>query len=231
MSTGNFAGACPRTPDEIKSLPNCPEVEEAALKRQITDVLHFTTMSGVTGILAKKTVKSRKRLPDDKYLEFVYRPNVETRKDPEWLDYVNLSITDINDSMFEASARWHEDKNNPWVVLSFKPEILGHAGVVFTTTNNIYPACIRAEGLLGFKQMFADPVYGRYDTKHNRTGKPDNCPTDRQAEVLYPGELSCDYLQRIDVQVEESVDSIRGILAALGFPQEIPVFHAPEVFK
>ena len=231
MPTDKPAPARPRTPVEIARMPQRPDVVEAAGKRQITDVVHFTTMRGVTGILAKKMLKSRKRLPCDKYLEHVYSPNAETRKDEKWLDYVNLSITRINDNMFGASERWHVTENNPWAVLSFKPEILGHAGVVFTTTNNIYPACRRAEGLCGFEQMFADSVLGRHNKMYNRVGKPANWPTDRQAEVLYPGELSCDYLQRIDVQLGESVDAIYGILGGLDLPAEIQVRHAPEVFR
>ena len=76
-------------------------------------------------MLASGAVKSRLSLPKERYLEHVYRPNADTRKDPSWLDYVNLSIERINDSMFEASARWHIADNNPWVVLAFDVEILG----------------------------------------------------------------------------------------------------------
>ncbi len=230
MPMDNPTPARPRTPEEIARLPQCPDVVEAAIERQITNIVHFTTMKGVTGILAKNMVRSRERLPHDEYLEHVYSPNVNTRKDEKWLDYVNLSITRINDNMFGASERWHIDEYNPWAVLSFKPEILGHPGVVFTTTNNIYPACRRAEGLCGFEQLFADFVLGRHNTRHNRDSKPANWPTDRQAEVLYPGELSCDYLQRIDVQLGESVDAVCGILGGLGLLGRIEVRHAPEVF-
>ena len=231
MPTDNSTPARPRTPKEIARLPQCPDVVEAARERQITDVVHFTTMKGVTGILAKNMVRSRKRLPCDEYLEYVYSPNVDVRKDEKWLDYVNLSITRINDSMFGASEQWHVTEDNPWAALSFKPEILGHPGVVFTTTNNIYPACRRAEDLRGFEQLFADFVLGRYNIKHDRVDKPANWPTDRQAEVLYPGELSCDYLQRIDVQLGESVDAVYGILGGLGLLETIQVRHEPEVFR
>ena len=101
--------------------------------------------------------------------------------------------------------------------------------MVFTTTNNIYPACKRAEGLAGFSRLFADSVRGRYDVLHDRRGKKPAWPTDRQAEVLYPGELSCTWLQRIDVQQEETEDSIHGMLGALGL--SVPVRHAPEIFE
>ena len=229
MSTKKLIEARPRLPDELARLPQRPEVVAAAEERGASEVVHFTTTRGAVGVLAARAVQSRARLPEDKYLEHVYRPNAGIRKDEAWLDYVNLSISRINDWMFDASRRWHVADGNPWVVFSFASEILGHAGVVFATTNNIYPACRRAEGLAGFSRLFANSVVGRYGVQHDRKGKKPAWPTDRQAEVLYPGKLSCEYLQRIDVQQEETVDSIHGMLGGLGL--DVPVRHAPEVFE
>ena len=221
--------ARPRTADEIKHLPECPTIAVAARRRGISQVVHFTTVCGAVGILAANAVKSRARLSEDQYLEYVYRPNAQFRKDEAWLDYVNLSIERINDWMFQTSQKWHPAIDNPWVVLSFHPRILAHPGVVFATTNNIYPSCDRAEGLIGFCCLFADTICGRYCEQHNRTGKLAAWPTDRQAEVLYPGELSCDHLQRIDVQREESLETIDGILGAFG--TTVQACHTPEVFE
>ena len=224
-----YVEAQPRTAEEIAGLPRCPEVVDAAVCRGVSQVVHFTTIRGALGVLASGAVKCRERLPKDDYLEHVYKPNAVVRKDPRWLDYVNLSIERINEWMFKSSVRWHSEQNNPWVVLSFHPRMLGDPGVVFTTTNNIYPSCRRTEGLNGFRHMFAEETIGRYGAVHNRANKPAAWPTDRQAEVLYPGELSCDHLKRIDVQREESLDTIRGILEIV--PIDVPVRHAPEVFK
>ena len=229
MSERTYVEAQPRTADEVANLPCCSTIADAAGRRGISQVVHFTTVRGAVGILASQTVKSRKRLPEEEYLEYVYRPNARIRKDVPWLDYVNLSIERINDWMFDASERWHARSGNPWILLSFHPRILAHPGVVFTTTNNIYPSCKRAEGLSGFCRMFADPVYGWYNTRHTRVDKLDAWPTDRQAEVLYPGELSCDHLQRIYVQLEESLDTIHGVLGGLNV--NVPVSLAPEVFE
>ena len=229
MSTEKAIEARPRTHAEVATLRECPAVVAAAEERGIREVVHFTTTSGAVGVLAAGAVKSRARLPADKYLEHVYQPNAEIRKDQAWLGYVNLSISRINDWMFGASTAWHAADGNPWVVLSFSPRILGHRGVVFTTTNNIYPACKRAEGLAGFSRLFSDSVRGRYGELHDRRGKEPAWPTDRQAEVLYPGELSCTWLQRIDVQREETEDDIHGMLGALGL--SVPVRHAPEIFE
>ena len=228
MQTPGPIEAGPRTADQVARLPPRPDVVAAAGRRGVKDVLHFTTVSGAIGAFAAGAVKNRNQLRDDQYLEHVYRPNAPFRKDKEWLDYVNLSIARINDWMFENSERWHVVEDNPWVMLSFDPVILGHRGVVFATTNNIYPACRRAEGRDGFERLFAESVGGRYNQRHDRIGKQADWPTDRQAEVLYPGQVSCKYLQRVDVQWDETVDKIYGILAVLNL--DVPVYHTPEVF-
>ena len=229
MASDGPMNTCPRTPKEVAALPRCPEVADAAARRGISDIVHFTTTRGALGVLASGALKSRKRLSKDQHLEHVYRPNARLRKDTPWLDYVNLSISRINDWMFDTSVKWHADEQNPWVVLAFDPALLGAPGVVFTTTNNIYPACRRAEGLEGFNGLFADSVRGRYSWLHDRTGKQANWPTDRQAEVLYPGELPRTYLHRIDVQLGETEETIHGMLAGLDL--DVPVRHAPEVFE
>jgi hypothetical protein len=222
--------AQPRSRDEIARLPAHPEVVTAARARGITEVVHFSTVQGAVGVLAGGALKSRRRLSSDKYLEYVYRPNAKIRsRDASWLDYVNLSISRINDWMFDTSERWHVPDRVSWVLLSFEPEVLGHPGVVFATTNNIYPRCERAEGLDGFNAMFGDVVLGRHDARHTRTGLPPHATTDRQAEVLYPGELAVRHLQRIDVQLDEAVDDIEGALGGLGL--RLAVRHAPEVFR
>ena len=230
MSVSKCAQAHPRTAEEIKSLPDCPDVALAAERRGITQVVHFTTVSGAVGIIASNAVKSRERLPSDNYLEHIYKPNAPYRKDERWLDYVNLSIERINDWMFQYSVRRRAEGNTPsWVVCSFHPRILSHRGVVFTTTNNIYPACERAEGLAGFCRIFAEMVEGRYGRRHDRINKPSAWPTDRQAEVLYPSELSLAHLQRIDVQQEQSLEHLDGALPE--FDIDVPIRHAPEVFE
>ena len=78
-------------------------------------------------------------------------------------------------------------------------------------------------------RMFDNTVSGRYNSLHTRADKEDAWPTDRQAEVLYPGLLSCSCLRRIDVQLAETEDSIAGVLGGLDL--DVPVYHAPEVFE
>ena len=192
-------------------------IEEIIRTKGITCVLHFTTTSGLLGILATWAVKSRARLPKDKYLEFIYQPNCEIRYDPDWLDYVSLSIQEINGIFFDICAnRWHTDKE--WCVLSFTPEILTHKGVVFASTNNSYLGVRRGTGASGLIALYADEMgqCHRWDNSFVRPpGRASNLPTCPQAEVLYPGELSLDFLQKIYLSADEQTDVLAGQIAVL----------------
>ena len=106
--------------------------------------------------------------------------------------------------------------------------ILTYPGVVFATTNNIYPACRHSEGLEEFQALFADRLEGRYGRLYGRQGKPSRWPTDWQAEVLYPHELPCEHLRQIYTQLGETEDSVRGVLGGLDL--SVKVSHEPEVF-
>ncbi len=204
-------------------------IEEIIEKRSISGILHFTTHLGLVGILDSKFVKSRQRLPKDKRLEFILKPNASMRKDIAWLDYVNLSVSRINTAFFDISSeRWHPEVW--WCILSFDPNILTHEGVYFTSTNNIYPSVIRGQGAKGLEEMFAQRVIARYGSIINRDPTtPDFYPTCIQAEILYPGELSTSYLQRIYVSTGEEQDEVYGQISALHH-RDVPVSIDPRVF-
>ena len=115
------------------------------------------------------------------------------------------------------------------MILNFGPEILGDPGVVFCTTNNIYPAAERRGGVHGFEQLFAPSVAGRYGRLTKRNDKPSNHTTDPQAEVLYPFELPLTHLHEITVGND---DAYEAVIAALShFPIEPRVEINPEAFR
>jgi hypothetical protein len=182
-------------------------IAEVVDRRGIAEVLHFTTNKGLTGILAEGAVLPRKRLPEHKYLEHVYEPNAETRKDLRWLDYVNLSISRINTEYFGHSARWHAHQDLWWCALAFDPAILSDEGVFFATTNNIYTGCRRAGGVNGLEALFAERVRRWSGNNVERPeGMPEELTTCPQAEVLYPGPLSLDRLLKVYVATGPHAD-------------------------
>lgn len=206
-------------------------VASAAGARGIDEILHYTTSRGVLGVLASKSLKSRQRLPEDDYLVHVWVAACAIRYDTPWLDYVSLSVSDINSALFAiAAGKWHAGQYW-WGVLSFTPEILDHDGVQFATTNNMYPSVERGTGVEGFEALFADRVPGRYGAVSVRSSThPPSRPTDPQAEVLYPGELSSDYLQRIYVPDATSRATVRAQCEAVEHGA-VDVEIKPSVFR
>lgn len=221
--------ALPQTQVEWEGTPPCPEVVAMARDLGVTEVVHFTRVPNAVGVFAS-ALKSRARVHDDRYLEHVYRPNAPDRsRDSLWLEYVNLSISRINDWFFGYSKRWHPEDRAAWVILSFGVELLGDPGVVFATTNNAYPECLRARGLPGFLRLFDEEVVGYGGRRRTRGGLPLHHTTDRHAEVLYPGELPLSYLQGVYAETEDTVDDLAGALYALR--REVRLELRPEAFQ
>lgn len=205
-------------------------INEIIEQREITEVLHFTTHRGLLGALHSRVVKSRKRLPADVDLQYIYLPNANFRKDVDWLDYVNLSVSRINIDFFKACCRWHRAEDLWWCIMSFAPVIMTHEGVYFATTNNMYTGVKRGMGAVALESLFAQRVTRWSGNMAVRSlDSPSHFTTCVQAEVLYPGELSVKYLRRIYVIRAEDLDEVHAQLAMTGF-QAVEVLLDPERF-
>ena len=206
-------------------------IQEIIQNRDIKEILHFTTHLGLVGVLDSRAVKSRAKLKNDQRLEHILRLNTRKVMDSDWIDYVNLSISRINGNLFDISSlQWHLDVW--WCILSFDPIILTHEGVYFVTTNNIYQQHLkRGRGSDALEVMFAPVVKSRYGTQVSRTlNTPAFFTTCSQAEVLYPGELSTEYLTRVYVRNEEDQDDVYGQIRGLCH-QPIEVIVSQEKFN
>lgn len=206
--------------------------------RGITEVLHFTTHRGLVGTLASRALQSRYRLPEDQYLQHILHVNAAVRpeasaffdKSDNWLDYVNLSISEINRRYFEVSERWHAAGDVWWAILSFDAVVMTHENVVFATTNNTYDLCERERGAAGLDALFAQLI-GRKSPSWRvyRTGRTAELPTCEQAEVLYPAAVSTDFLRRVYVREEEYQDQVVGWLEEFGLAR-VEVIWSPLKF-
>lgn len=205
-------------------------VEEVIRVHEISELLHFTTNKGATGILGDGEVLPRSQLPNEKHLVNVYPPNSRVRYDTGHLDYVNLSITRINLRFFAASSNWHRTEDVWWCALAFDPMIATHRGVKFATTNNMYTGCRRDEGGNALEALFAERVH-QYESRyaHRRPDQPSSWPTDRQAELLYPGALSTESLRAIYVVSDAHADVVEVSAEVQGHP-DVPVVVRPGVF-
>lgn len=207
--------------------------------RGISEVLHFTTNRGIIGVLATGALLSRYLLPQEKYLQHVLHVNAASRpesfhdfdKSQNWLDYVNLSISEINRRYFEVSSKWHKDSDIWWGILAFDPVILTHEGVFFATTNNAYePLCIRQAGNSGLIKLFQEFVQRKSGWTVSRRGRAAHLTTCEQAEVLYPQRVSFDFLRAIYVQEGEHHDQARGWVTEFGL-RHVDVIINPAKFQ
>jgi hypothetical protein len=208
-------------------------IEEVIARRQISEVLHFTTNRGLTGILASGRILSRARLGSDKYVEHVYEPNAQVRRDQVWLDYVNLSITRLNWEFFGHSRRWHAHEEIWWCAVAMSPEVLELDGVTFATTNNIYSGCSHAEGADGLEALFADRIVRwRGNVADRPTDFPLNWTTCHQAEVLVPEQVDVDYIRRIYVATERHADIASSQCEILlQASPDLPIVVSPDAFE
>lgn len=215
------------------------EIEE----RGISEVLHFTTNRGATGILHSRFLMARPRLNADQYLKHVLQLNWDNRpeeseffdKSENWINFVNLSISAINRRLFRLSRDRHTASGLWWCILAFGPEIMAHDGVCFANTNNGYDACIRGNGQPGLQALFAPTVQRKANGPYGPWGvsrgfRSVELPTCEQAEVLYPDQLSLEYLRKIYVVEDGHHDMVAGLLADFDY-ENVQVLVEPNKFR
>jgi len=196
------------------------DIGDIITERQIAEIVHFTSNNGLVGCLELGALVSRRQLPAEKHLSYVAAPTAATRaedsdffdKDRDWLDYVNLSISEINKSYFRFAQGWHQNSDRWWVIMSFDPAVLKQDGVFFATTNNIYPFVRRGEGADGLSALFSDSIQRKLGWTAYRGLRASNLATCEQAEVLYPSRISLDYLRKVYVRTDEQHDIVSGWL-------------------
>lgn len=211
------------------------EIEAELTDRGITEVRHFTTNRGLLGTLSAGELVSRRRLGQQELTELIAMNNCQRRWDTEWFDHVSLSLQRINGYLYGISSNkwWAGREDLWWCVLGFDTSILSHPDVVFCTTNNgHYSAVKRGYGVEGLRALFAPEVTvvkNRRAIPLERKAQPDNMTTSPEAEVLYPGAVSTQYLRVIYVPQPHLADSVHGWFTSTLHP-EVAVVYDPEVF-
>lgn len=196
-------------------------IREIIDERKISEIVHFSSNKGLVGCLELGALVSRRQLPVEKHLSYIASPTAAVRvedsaffdKVTDWLDYVNLSISEINSSYFRFAEGWHDGTDRWWVIMSFDPIILEHPGVVFASTNNIYPLVVRSDGADGLNSIFREPIARKPGWNAYRRNRGSRLPTCQQAEVLYPSRLSLDYLRKVYVRTGDQHDIVCGYLS------------------
>jgi hypothetical protein len=207
-------------------------VSEIIESKGISEIVHFTTNHGCLGALYTSSIKSRHRLNDDELVQYLFKPNIDIRKDPQYIDFVSLSIERINSRFYGiASNSWHRNADIFWVVLALDPVIATHEGVIFSNTNNIYTGVARGPGAEGLEALYAEQVVQWPASRVNRSARLSaSWPTCEQAEVLYPGEISTEYLKKIYVRSEGEKSEVLGFMKAT-LHDDVEVVVNPIMFE
>ena len=193
--------------------PDAAAIQAFVKERGITRLVHFTPFCNLLGVYemgalwAKQKIETVAQSKSDFFLLDYIRWNDGLRLDGR-RDCINLSIQRINQYLF-TSFKKKFTECDIWCILEISPEILAAEGVSFTVGNaasSYVRNCGTGIGIDALKAMFTDSVvvgnmYGRRVS--TRMGVPNNCPTDRQAEVMFPDEINVKYIQGIVVESEE----------------------------
>lgn len=193
-------------------------IPEFISKCGIEEVVHFTTHAGILGILDTRSLLPNAELKKEKRLEFILKLNNEQRKDPKFAVYNSMSITEPNRKFFEFSRNRHGKTGELWwCVLAFSPAIMEYPGVLFCSGNNTWPNTRREQGVNGLAGMFADPVPSTYDRWQARPpSRAPNVPTSLEAEFLYPGRISLEFLLRVYFECQDNADEFVAYARTLG---------------
>lgn len=184
-------------------MPEAPAIPastpaEAARRRGVTRLVHFTPLNNLLGIVELGAIVARDRLlalareRHDTFLLDYIAFNDRLRLDHR-TGHVNLSVQYPNArllSRFRALCPC-----DVWCVLLVSPACLEAPGVLFAVGNAAARQVRQggtAGGVAGFEALFRDGQVSANQfqaCRLTRRGLDDNLPTDPQAEILFPGEI------------------------------------------
>lgn len=202
-------------------------IRERANRRGITRLCHFTPSrnlahiaSDTRGILASRHLKVDEAA--------IFNPTDKARLDG-YTGHVCCSIQYPNAWYFRR-ARENERLFPDWVVLLIDAQYLWQAGTKFCPRNAAAGhGRLVQEGITAFESLFAEAVEG-FDVYRRGPQHPDFLPTDEQAEVLIPDQISRRDVKGVVVRDDEQAAREASRLRLQGLPVPRTVI-VPEFFE
>lgn len=187
-------------------------------KRGITRLVHFTPFLNLCGMFNRGGIWPRSKLedydkknPDEDIMSYI-NWNDKLRLDGR-NDCINLSIQRINSFLFARFKDFPHGK--PWCLLEVNPICLQHSGVLFTVANAA-STWVRnngtQDGIEGLKKLYAAKISDGKRLHERKKETPENCPTSRQAEVLYPGVIDISLINGLVFATNEDAVQAKAML-------------------
>ncbi len=174
-------------------------IRDAALRRGITALFHFTPIANLESILVNGLVS--RDILDGNQATYTYT-------DPWRLDgrsdAVSLSIHGINERMFFEKRR--QAPHCGWVIFEIDPSVLWTHECRFCWVNASSKDITARKGYIGgpwaFERMFEDIPVGFRDNRSWRAlnNMPDHMPTRNDAEVQVRQPIAPDLLRSLTVE-------------------------------
>ncbi len=189
-------------------------------KRNITELIHFTTFQNIYDIYKEKFIYSRKILDKiDKDEPYRYIFDVVIKPDKLRLDnltdYISLSIQYPNKRLLNSKKLEYQDEE--WLIIGIKPDCIFYEDTIFSIEN---AASNRSKsfGINGSIQTFKDMFCEKIQRVDNiiqlglRENKQKNCPTNQQAEVLVKDKIGIEKISRLIVDDKSKIERLRSAI-------------------
>jgi hypothetical protein len=184
-------------------------IEEFALVRQISHLVHFTRVENVPSI-AKEGILSNKQLTA------MGRAVLDQNRYDGRSDHVCMSISFPN---YQMLFRYSQGNASDWCVIAVQPSVMWTRECLFYPYNAatgdlaVRPSC-EFLGVSALRQMFADSVCSR----NRHACLPENHTTSPQAEILVPGAISPGEIISVEFSTAANADKFRGVLESVSIP-------------
>lgn len=189
-------------------------------RRNITQIIHFTTTKNLLNMFEQGAILSRNILTHLSHLEHSSLEIVNYTDEMRFDDtnYINCSISCHNTFLFNAFKKRHEDDPAvTWCMLKINPSLLYDENTLFSVSN---AGSREAQnyGIHGdfthFKNLFADNLPIRYNSRVNTALQ---YPTSVQAECLIKDRINLGDVIQVCFQNESDCRFTRNIFISEGY--------------
>jgi hypothetical protein len=186
-------------------------------ERGIEYLVHFTSIENLSGICRERAILSLTKLRE---LNCPYN-QIDNERIDRQLQYIFCSVTYYNFLYHYLIS----SKSSCWVLLHIRTDYMWKNKTQFCTTNAATDGGAHlGRGLDKLQNLFAPQVFARRGIQ-TRFNKPENLPTNIQAEVLVYESISLEDVIKIVVKNRRDVEQVRGT----GWEGEIEI--RPDLFQ
>lgn len=205
---------------------NSTKIRNAARRRGVTSLYHFTPSANLESILVNGLVS--RRILDEHQVAYTYTDGWRNDGQP---DAVSLSIHDINRSMFSQKIR---NSRCTWAILEVDASVLWTHPCRFCWVNAATSEIVNHSGFIGgpwaFEKMFADCAVSAIDQRSSREvhNTRENMPTMNDAEVQVLAPIAPELIRDVTVARDSNRAAIEAAMKAAG--RVLPIAVVPDVF-